>query len=419
MKPYLKLKRVWALLICIAIYCGLASCSTTRIILQTAPSTPKGAAAIPVISPVNQEIWERQTIDEIKNKFATQIYGQFPKTLTLREIKDYPVAGLFFNDKAKINITALRLKNEANQQEADFDLLLMSPKQTGPTKAVIVMQSFCPIENIVDDLTFPITRERDFNCKTKGAITTLFKFVFGRYIIRPPIEMIVEKGYALAILYPSDFIPDAPEKGVETINSFFSDQEPTTRTRTLMAWAKQLALVADYLETERGFEKSITYGHSRYGKTALIAAAFDSEIDAVVGHQSGTGGASLNRDKEGESVDDIKASYPHWFLEQYTDSPKGIDQHHLLALLAPRPVLLSNAKRDVWSDPEGAFRAAQGANPVYELYGTPGLTANKLTQFIPADSISYWIRPGTHGIVKEDWPAFLEFIDAHFLQSDG
>ena len=91
-----------------------------------------------------------------------------------------------------------------------------------------------------------------------------------------------------------------------------------------------------------------------------------------------------------------------------------MDQHQLIALMAPRPLLLGNAKRDVWSDPEGAFRAAKGAAPAYKVYGSDGLRQSKLTQFDPKADIAFWMRPGTHGVVKEDWPAFLEFMDAHF-----
>ena len=90
-----------------------------------------------------------------------------------------------------------------------------------------------------------------------------------------------------------------------------------------------------------------------------------------------------------------------------------VDQHMLLALIAPRPALLGNARRDVWSDPNGAFRAAQGADPVYELLGSGGLSQQRLDQWRPEADIAFWLRPGTHGVVKEDWPAFLDFLDAH------
>jgi hypothetical protein len=163
----------------------------------------------------------------------------------------------------------------------------------------------------------------------------------------------------------------------------------------------------------------VAYGHSRYGKTALLSAATSPNIDGVIAHQSGTGGASILRDGTGESIEDIMKSYPHWFTKRFGDyaddeNALPVDAHNLLSLIAPKPVMLGNARRDVWSDPEGAFHAAQAATQSWTDQGANGLTAARLDQFIPSDTISFWMRPGTHGVVKEDWPAFLDFMDAHF-----
>ena len=183
--------------------------------------------------------------------------------------------------------------------------------------------------------------------------------------------------------------------------------------------------MVDVLEQDARLDRSamIAWGHSRYAKAALVAAAFDPRIAGVIAHQSGTGGASLNYKKPGESVARITRSYPHWFARSYaayTDEARpDVDQHQLLALIAPRPVLLGNARRDVWSDPNGAFRAAMGADPVYRLYGAKGLDQSRLRPYDPAAGIAFWLRPGTHGVVKEDWPAFLAFLGAHFEAKDG
>jgi hypothetical protein len=137
-----------------------------------------------------------------------------------------------------------------------------------------------------------------------------------------------------------------------------------------------------------------------------------------VSHQSGTGGAALNRKKNGESVKEITDTYPHWFSEAYAkkdwDSEDvSVDQHALLALVAPRPIFLGNARRDVWSDPNGSFRSAQGASDTYKLYNKTGLKQDSLKPFHPDADIGFYLRSGTHGVVKEDWPAFLVFLDAH------
>lgn len=412
----LRLKRTWPVLLLLGFGLLLISCSSTRIILQTAPSKPKGAAAHPPLESQSLLIWETQTAPSLKQTFQSKIYGNNPENLTLLRTQITDTTTAQFNGKGNISVETLRLKNAANNEISDFDLVIVSPKAPRSVKAIIIMQSFCPVEDVVPQATFPNPRQNGFSCNGQGILNSIFGYFFGRYIVSPPIETLLEHGYAFAVMYPSAFIPDHDIRGLKALDQFFSDQRTETRTRSIMAWAKQFSLVSDYLKSEKKFPKTITYGHSRYGKTALVAAAFNPSIDAVIAHQSGTGGASLNRDKKGETVSAITRQYPHWFLDHYTENIMSIDQHHLLALIAPRPILLGNAKRDVWSDPEGAFRAAQGANLAYNFYNEAGLSAQKLTQFKPSDKLSFWMRVGTHGVVKEDWPAFLDFLDAHFVK---
>ena len=247
---------------------------------------------------------------------------------------------------------------------------------------------------------------------------SVFGYFFGRYITTPPIADIMRRGYSLAVIFPTEFVPDSDSRAPDALNRIYANQDPATRTRAIMAWAHQFSELSAYLKTAHGFSRTIAYGHSRYGKAALVAGAYDSTIDAVIAHQSGTGGASLFKDGTGESIAQITENYSHWFadkLRDYAETPTALpfDQHQLLALIAPRPVLLGNARRDVWSDPNGAFRSAEAASAVYALYGSDGLTQDKLTAFNPQADLAFWMRPGTHGVVKEDWPAFLDFLDAH------
>jgi len=212
------------------------------------------------------------------------------------------------------------------------------------------------------------------------------------------------------LIYPSHNFPDNAERFTALQAASPDASRPWG---AVGAWAFQFSSLAQAL-SDLGYETTIAYGHSRYGKAALLAAAFDNSIDGVIAHQSGTGGASLSKQKKGETVASITQSYPHWFTPNYAESALSFDQHHLLALIAPRPIFLGNAQRDVWSDPEGAFHAAKAASPAYGLYGSNGLSAASLKDFRPQDDIAFWMRKGTHGVVKEDWPAFLSFMDAHF-----
>src|SRR5205085_5634423 len=141
-------------------------------------------------------------------------------------------------------------------------------------------------------------------------------------------------------------------------------------------WAWGCHRAVDYLLTDKGIDgkRLAVVGHSRLGKTALLAGAFDDRIAVVIPHQSGCGGAGPSRTKnpKAETVKRINTSFPHWFCDnfkQFNDDPSKLpfDQHGLVALVAPRPVLFSNAVEDQWANPDGQFDVLKAADPVYRL----------------------------------------------------
>ena len=162
-------------------------------------------------------------------------------------------------------------------------------------------------------------------------------------------------------------------------------------------------------------------GHSRNGKTALLAAAFDERIDLVIPSQAGCGGTAPSRGTVGESVKQINDRFPHWFnttFKAFNEQTDKIpfDQHCLIALCAPRPVLLSNAVEDQWANPAGQFEVLKAAEPVYRLLGAEGCAAETMpeTGKLVDSNLGYWIRPGKHSMTKADWEVFLKFADAQF-----
>lgn len=296
-------------------------------------------------------------------------------------------------------------------------LLMPNTADDEPT-SVIMMENFCPNHSVIPHPAITKPESAYFDCEGEGVMPSVFTFFFGRYITTPPIEAILERGYGIAVIYPHEFVPDDGAAGLERLQELFPDLPEDERPGAVMVWSQQFSVLSTLLKEKSKLNVShtIAYGHSRFGKSALVAAAFDRGIDGVIAHQSGTGGASLSNGKPGETVADITAAYPHWFASGYEESqnPLAIDQDHLLAAIAPRPILLGNAKRDVWSDPNGAFLAAQSASAIYNIYGSGGLRQTKLNTFDPAADIAFWMRRGTHGVTQEDWPAFLAFLDAHF-----
>lgn len=415
-KPLLRYKRFWLLLLLLVGAAYLLSLRPIQILLQTAPDKPRDIAAKPSLNFDSPDNWS----DSKRGKFQdleAYLYGEFPTSMKLGVIERQTIDTQQDINFAQIEVWKLNVTTQSDMLGRPLDFVLITPLGDVPPKTVILTQTFCPINNVVPFSGVPKPANNDFSCDGNTLASGIMHYVFGRYIVSPPFEDILAEGYAIGVMFPPQYISDSSAIARQQTDELFAHLLPEERPGTLMSWAALSVLTSEILNSE--YETIIASGHSRYGKTALLAGAYTNDIDGVIAHQSGTAGASLFRDNPGETLADLAGRYPHWLGSRAQDfalAPETLpfDQHYLLALLAPKPVLLGNARRDVWSDPEGAFRAARSASRIYQKLGSPGLTVKRLDRFRPEDELSFWIRPGTHGIVEEDWPAFLDFLNAHF-----
>jgi hypothetical protein len=245
------------------------------------------------------------------------------------------------------------------------------------------------------------------------------------------IDQSVARGYAVATFYNGDIEPDDPENrdGIRARLVPEGRNGPGAHEwGTIAAWAWGLMRAVDYLVTDPDIDprRIAVVGHSRNGKAALVAAAFDERIAMAVPHQAGCGGSAPSRSTLGESVRQINERFPHWFCEAFhafNGSPERLpfDQHCLVALVAPRPVLFTNAVEDTWANPPGQFEMLKLADKVYRLLGMEGLEASAMpeTGKLVDSRLGYFIRPGKHAMTRADWKVFLDFADRNLKPAEG
>lgn len=245
-----------------------------------------------------------------------------------------------------------------------------------------------------------------------------------------PVEEIIDAGYALVLVDYQDMMND---NHFGDFTGGIAEHFGTTESRSEEEWGKigmwawGTSRVLDYLIAERknlDTEKVALIGHSRLGKTALWCAAQDARFAAVISNNSGYGGAASSKHGTGERVSDfVRVGSWDWYCENFKkfggdlEDEKPYDQSFLLALIAPRLLLVGSAERDRGADPTAEFLTTAHASCAWELLGETGLVANKMPQ-APAcfgdGKVLYHLRKGLHYLSREDWAAYIRFLDKHF-----
>lgn len=377
------------------------------------------------------EQWREHRRPELKALFQHYMYGNFPPAPDNLEARLEREDRQYFGGKATKKELSLRF---GPPKTPPVHLLLVIPNKRSAPAPVFVGLNFCGNFALVDDPTIPVPDL--FTVKSCPGCVDGKPTEAGRGGQKDDwaLEQSIERGYAVATCCCADIDADRNDFS-DGVHPHFLPAGRTERGPhdwgTIAAWAWGLSRCVDYLVTDRDLDpkRIAVVGHSRLGKTALLAGAFDERIALIVPNQAGTGGSSPSRKtgdarEKAESVKRINTSFPHWFCDafkEFNDQVERLpfDQHCLVALCAPRPVLMTNAIEDRWADPDGQFRVLQAAEPVYRLLGASGLqspTPPELDQ-LSAGTLGYYVRPGKHAMTRKDWKVYLDYADQYLVTS--
>ena len=351
------------------------------------------------------EQWWKQRRPEIVEDFDREIYGRLPKNIppvkwairsTIEETKyDVPV------------VTKMLLGHVDNSSDphitVDIQMVLTIPaKATAPV---------------------PVIMELGFTGMPPGA----------RLPPPPPgkpwQQQVLERGWGYAILSPNSIQPDNGQGLTSGIIGLVNKGQPRSVDDwgALRAWAWGASRALDYFETDKAVDAKRVgiEGHSRYGKAAAVAMAYDQRFAIAFISSSGEGGLKLYRRNFGEPVENVAATNEyHWMAGNFLKyagplhaSDMPVDSHELIALCAPRPVFISAGATDGdgWADAKGMFLAAVAAGPVYKLLGKKDLGTAGFppieTALVEGD-IAFRQHSGGH-TPAPNWPTFLTFADRY------
>jgi hypothetical protein len=363
--------------------------------------------------------WNEQRRAEIVRLFEDNVYGRSPArpgkiVCEVFDRDEHALGGKAVRTQATVYLTGKR-------DGPKMDVLLYLPVGVSAPAPVFFGLNFQGNHAVAADPGIKLAEvwDRGGKGRTRAAESDR-----GSAAASWQVEKILAQGFGLATVYYGDIEPDFAGGIAHGIRPFFFKPGQTAPASNewgaLGAWAWGISRALDYLETEKGVDakRVALIGHSRLGKTTLWAGAVDTRFAAVFAVQSGEGGASLSRRNYGQTVKDLSIAFPYWFcgnFAQYSDHVEQlpVDQHMLIALVAPRPVYVSSAEEDRWSDPRGEFLALVGAAPVYRLLGKDDLGTDQMPALHQPimHTEGYHIRAGKHEVTAYDWDCFLQFAD--------
>ncbi len=320
--------------------------------------------------------------------------------------------------------TALRTQSVlhviTDRGKHDIDVLLYTPAKASGASPVVLMLNFSPNVLMVDD---PAVKDIEVWDASRNRVPGRQARVIAKQDIKP----FLDRGYGVAMVYYGQIEPDFLGGSSLGMRKIFGDVDEAKRKAddigAIGMWAEGLSLVRAHLARDPKVDgdRIALYGISRLGKAVLWAGANDPKFAAVIAVCSGEGGAALSRRNYGETVGHVAAAFPYWFAPRwsaYAGAPSNlpVDAHMVLAMMAPRPLMLITGETDAWSDPYGEFLSARLATPIYRLFEKEGVDGYPPLDVPTQGDLVFMTHKGGHGMMPQDTPAILGFLDRHLKQ---
>jgi hypothetical protein len=376
--------------------------------------------------------WIGKRRPEIRRLIEENWYGRSPgrpKEMTFDVVEQGAPA---FDGKAIRRQVTIYFNKERTGPKMEL-LIYLPANATGPAPMFLNM-SFAANNLAVADPNVKAGRRWDRESRTQVAAEPRPP-AGGPNANRAPrglrVEQFISEGIGIATFNKDDLAPDftgSEGLGVKALYLKPGETRPADdEWGAIAAWAWGASRALDYFETTKDVDarRVAVHGVSRLGKTALWAGAADERFAMVIASCSGEGGAAIARRNYGETLAHMAAPtrYPYQFAGNYARYTKKVnewpvDANMLIAMIAPRPLLLQTGNTDKWSDPYGEFLAAVAAEPVYKLLGKKGLGTTKF----PAagepilHDLGYVMHDGGHGTVPADFDVYIKFMKMHFMK---
>ncbi|KAA9347025.1 alpha/beta hydrolase family protein [Larkinella humicola] len=366
----------------------------------------------------NAKAWTRKRRPELLKLVEELQFGKMPpRPKALRFHAVDPGTSVFNGKAIRKQVTVYFTSDTADHT---MNLVIYLPSAAKKPVPLLMNISFVAYNQLIDDSGLLVgsiwSREGK---KVRADKPT----PFGKLNVEP----FLEAGMGFATVYYGDIEPDFKEGIQYGIRKTYLKPNQTgpaaNEWGAISAWAWGLSRAMDYFETDQQIDATriALQGASRLGKAVLWAGVHDTRFKVVVASISGEGGAALSRRNFGETIGHITdpSRYLYQFAANYhTYSDKvnslPIDGHVLVALMAPRPLLLQTGSTDYWSDPNGEFLSAVAAAPVYKLFGK---TTPETTVLPPAEDTSllmnhlgYFMHEGGHAVLPTDWPRIISYL---------